>query len=1126
MKKKRYLLISNFYKFWKSKLFVLMRTVLFLITISISQTFALNTYSQGRLNLSLEGETILKVLEKIEDQSDYYFMFDATVVDLNSKIDIDCKNQSITEVLDEIFQNTGIIYTIAERQIALRSENLNQSFQQQKTITGKITDSSGAPLPGVTVVIKGTTQGTITDMDGNYSIANVPGDAALVFSFVGMKTQEISVSGKTTVDVALAEDAIGIEEVIAIGYATIKKSDLTGSVGSLDNESLTVKGTTSPMEALQGQLAGVNIVATTGRTGAEYAIKIRGDNSLRGGDPLYVVDGIFTDNIQFLNPQDIERLDVLKDASSTAIYGSRGSNGVIIVTTKQAANVKDQKPVISYDGYYGVRTPSHLPDLMNGDQYWEYRQNAYLGPEFNKGKDITLPQYDQAWLDSRTSYGASEVLKNNIDNKNYTDWLDLVANNGSQQNHSLSISGKSANNISYLFGLGYQKEDGVFINEWYDRYNFKASVNHKISDKWTAGTNVILAITEQELGGGEQGWEMREAFIMPPVVTPYIPEGYENAGDYSLRPAQSYGMGITASLNPMITRTESRDNDRQLYVLGNIYLQYSPIKGLTLKSTLSTRVNSQRRGTFEGSKSQTRNLRDPAADLTKNQSLSYTWDNQAVYEKIVGDHNFNFMVLHSLDYFNNEGSYIAVENLPFESLWHNLGSAPDIIEVGSSYRKITLASVLGRLNYSYKNKYLLTASFRTDGSSKLAEGHKWSIFPSAALAWRISEEDFLQGAEKLSNLKFRVSYGYTGNNNISPYSTLTYVSSQRYYEFGGVSANGFAPSNIANSSLTWEKTRELNVGLDFGFFSNRISGSIDVYDKLSNELLLPSKLPVETGWGSVMANIGSVSNKGVELALNTVNIDTKNITWETSFTFSKNINKIEELYGTDEDDIGNLWFIGEPVNVNYTYVFDGIWKADEAELAAVYGQREGQARVKDLDESDAIEADKDRTIIGTPDPSWAGSFATTVRYKNFDLNASLYTQQGVQVRSDFHFFYTRMKDRWRNKLDINYYMPDNNVTGFRDSDEYPTPKAEGTYWDKVGYYKDVSFVKVKNISLGYTFSSELLKSTDIKSLRLYVNVLNPFIFTKYDGYDPEWAASRFGGGVSTTTYQFGVNVKF
>jgi TonB-linked SusC/RagA family outer membrane protein len=835
------------------------------------------------------------------------------------------------------------------------------------------------------------------------------------------------------------------------------------------------------------------------------------------------VDGIITDNIQFLNPQDIERLDVLKDASSTAIYGSRGSNGVVIVTTKQAENVKDEKPVISYDGYYGIRKPSHLPDLMDGDQFWEYRQNAYLGAEFNSGRDITLPEYNQAWLDARTSYGKSELLQNNLATKNYTDWLDLLVNDGSQQNHSVSISGKSANNISYLFGLGYQKEDGAFYNEWYERYNFKSSINHKISEKWSAGTNVNIAISEQELGGA---WDVRDAFLMPPIVSPYISEGNENAGELILRPARADGMTISALINPLISQKESRNNDRHLYVLGNIYLQHSPFDGLTLKSTLSTRINSQRQGVYEGSKSETRDLRDPAADLTKNQSIAYTWDNQAVFEKNIYEHNFNFMVLHSLNYFNNESSYIAVENLPFESLWHNLGSAPDIIEVGSSFRKITLASFLGRLNYSFKEKYLLTASFRTDGSSKLAEGHKWSTFPSAALAWRISEEGFLQGAEKLSNLKLRTSYGYTGNNNISPYSTLTYVSSQRYYEFGGTSANGFAPSNIANSSLTWEKTRELNLGLDFGFFNNRINGSIDVYDKLSNELLLPRKLPVETGWESITANIGSVSNKGVELALNTVNVNSKNIIWETSFTFSKNINKIEELYGSNEDDIGNLWFIGEPVNVNYTYVFDGIWKANQAEEAAIYGQREGQARVKDLDNSNAIEADKDRTIIGTPDPSWAGSFATRLRYKNFDFNASVYTQQGVQVYSNFHFFFIRMRDRYRNKLDVNYYMPENNVTGFRDSDEYPTPRAEGTYWDQVGYYKDASFVKVKNISLGYTFDPAILNDIDIKSLRLYVNVLNPFIFTDYDGYDPEWAGSSFGGGVSTTTYQFGVNVKF
>ena len=999
-------------------------------------------------------------------------------------------------------------------------------FAQETQIAGTVKEAgTNELLPGVSVVVEGTTTGTITDFDGNFQLKVPSPNSVLVFSFIGYEPLKITLQGQTQLNVELSQALQQLEEVIAVGYGTVKKKDLTGSIGSLDNEMLTSKGTATPMEALQGQVAGVNITAASGRAGTDFKIKIRGDNSLAGGDPLYVVDGIVSDNIQFINPQDIERIDILKDASSTAIYGSRGSNGVIIVTTKQAAEVKAKKPVISYDGYYGVRTPARLPDFMNGDEWWEYRENAYLGKEFASGTDIT--ELNQEWINSVSGYNKSQLLRDRLANKDYTDWPDLFLENGTQQNHWLSIAGQSENNISYIFGIGYQQEEGNITNEWFDRYNFKASINHKISDKWQAGTNVNFAISTKELGSQ---YGLREAFRMSPLVTPYGVEGYSQAGELLFQPAKYEGISFTSSVNPLWDQKEGRDNTRNVYALGNLYLQFTPVSGLTLKTTLSPEYSAERRGRYYGSMSAKRNLKDPAADMDKYETVAYTWDNQLTYDKTFGDHKFNFMALQSLYHTQTETSSISVENLPFESLWHNLGSAKDVLSVASNYSKVTLSSMIARLNYSYQGKYLVTASLRADGSSKLADSHKWSSFPSAALGWRISEEGFMNDFEALSNLKARASFGYTGNNNIDAYSTQMLASNQMYYDFGGTVANGFAPSGIANSVLTWEKTREWNFGFDIGFFQNRISGSFDYYNKLSEELLMSRKLPMETGWGSMTANVGSVSNKGVEMMLNSINIDNKNFTWETTFTFAKNINAIEELYGAKEDDLGNKWFIGEPINVNYTYVFDGIWKSNEAEEAVKYGQSEGQAKVKDLDNSGAIEAENDRMIIGTPDPSWSGSFSTSLKFKNFDFNTSLYTVQGVQVFSRFHEEFTNLSDRGRAKLNVDYYMADNTITGFRDSDSYPMPGNLGSYWrgeNGVGSYKDASFVKVKNISLGYTFDSQLVNKLKMKSLRLYFNVLNPFVFTDYEGFDPEWATASYGSdGVSNITYQFGVNCKF
>ena len=652
------------------------------------------------------------------------------------------------------------------------------------------------------------------------------------------------------------------------------------------------------------------------------------------------------------------------------IYGSRGSNGVVLITTKQAKDIKNQKPLISYSGYYGVRTPSRLPNLMDGEAYWEYRENAYLGSAFQSGNDITDPKYNQEWVNGQSLY--TETIENMLANDECVNWLDLMTKNGKQQNHWISISGKSDNKISYMFGVGYQNEEGIFENEWYDRYNFKASINHEISEKWSAGANVTLALSEAEIGE-EWNTNVYEAFTLPPTAVLYVPEGNDDAGELNLLPADSYGVSINSGINPLISQKDVRDNTRTLNVLGNVFLKYSPIVGLSLKTTFSPYIQNTKRGRYQGSNTPFRTFRDPAANLTQSESMSYVWDNQITYNKTINDHQFNAMALYSMSMSKYESSYISVENLPFESLWHNLGSATDIIQVTSGYSKSTLLSLLGRLNYTYKGKYMATASFRTDGASQLAEGNKWASFPSIALAWRASEEGFIQDIDKLSNLKLRASYGYTGNNNIGAYSTMRYASTQMYYQFGDDVSNGFAPSNIANAALTWEKTREFNFGVDFGFFANRISGSIDIYDKLSSELLMARKLAIETGWTSVTANIGSVSNKGLEVLLNTVNIKTKDLTWQTTFTFSKNVNEIKELYGGKEDDLGNLWFIGEPVNVNYSYVFDGVWQADQNAEAAVYGQNEGQARVKDLDDNKRID-EKDRTIIGTTGSKLVGQF--------------------------------------------------------------------------------------------------------------------------------------------------------
>ena len=425
---------------------------------------------------------------------------------------------------------------------------------------------------------------------------------------------------------------------------------------------------------------------------------------------------------------------------------------------------------------------------------------------------------------------------------------------------------------------------------------------------------------------------------------------------------------------------------------------------------------------------------------------------------------------------------------------------------------------------------MLTLTNRWDGSSVLSADRNWDTFPSAAIGWRISEEEFLQNQNTLSNLKLRVSYGYTGNNNISPYSSVNLLDSQQYYDFDGSTANGWLASRLANSVLGWEKTREFNVGVDFGFFKRRIEGSVDIYDRLSEDILFRQDLPLETGWEFTNANVGSVSNKGVEVSLTTRNIQTSDVTWSTTFTFTKNVNALESIYGqSTNDDIGNGLFIGESLEALYNYDFIGIWQADEAAEAASYGMEVGQEKLRDVNNDGRYTAE-DRVILGSTNPDWSGSIFTSLKVKNFDLSASVIASQGVLVYSNFHSNFANTRDRGRQKLDINWYIPENDAgLAAQYSNSYPQPRNEGSFWrqDGVGYYRDASFVKVKNIALGYTFSDNTLEKLKLKKLRVYANVLNPFVFTDYEGYDPEWASSSLNrGGPASVIYQIGFNLKF
>ena len=1063
-----------------------------------------------------------------------------------------------------------------------------------QTVTGNVVDETGEAVIGATVMEKGTKNATVTDFDGNFTIKMESGKV-LTISYIGMQSQDVNVAGKSSVNIVLKEDATTLQDVVVVGYGTMKKTDLTGSVSSVNTEQLNAKGAPSVLGNLQGSNPGVNITQTSGRGGDNFNIEIRGKSSINSSTtPLYVVDGVMCDGIDWLNPQDIERIDILKDASSTAIYGSRATAGVVMVTTKGGSTVKrDQKPTISYDGYYGWSKTARMPDFMDGQSFYDFRFMKFLGYAGNLATATTdissHPAYqiggailEQCLLREATGSG-SYKMKEMLQGGTY-DWPDMVTQNGSQQNHYLGVSGGSES-INYHFGVGYNQEKGVYKGDEQNRINFKGSVDAKINKVISAGFSVNGARTKNEYANDVA---IQSAYRMNPYMIPYNSEGKLNA-----KPGNSGALGTASyqfsdQTNPLLVM-QSTSKERETWrVLGNFYVKFDIIKGLDFKTTFSPSYTNYRQGYFEGYKDEDGNFYDASltttgANLTHNRGFSWTWDNIINYSTTIAeDHSLNLMGLISSQASNTEKTYWAATEVMDNTDWWNMGTGTyDAKNSYTSYTENSMLSYALRANYSYKSRYMLTATVRWDGSSKFSKDNRWGTFPSVAAAWRISEEAFAQKLNWLSNLKLRLSYGVTGNNDgIRNFATQQTVSGPVFYPFGTNYSNGFYPSSIVNKDLKWETSTEYNAGIDFGFFGGRINGSIDVYQKTSKDLLYDVDLPLESGGGKMTTNIGSVRNTGVEVALTTVNVENKDWHWETTFTFAHNKNKVREINGTGNQVISNgittgSLFVGSSVNNTYAYEWGGIvtdrdmvvpntTAAKNAGLTPgstmkeydyyykVYGLTEGQPYV--IDQNGDGNIDQEDRVIKSMDPAWTGSFTSNLSWKNWDFSFSLYAKVGYKVYSTFMTSnILDLSDRGRQKLAMDWYIPAGTLIdcdGVNEDGTYINPKyqeathygdypfpnnggsnggvgRQSDFWNIAKGISNASFLKVKNITLGYTFDKNFLNKFGCKHLRLYATVTNPFVFTSYKGFDPEWAdASTKNDGPSTINYQIGASIKF
>ena len=1089
----------------------------------------------------------------------------------------------------------------ARRMVLLAAFALGGTLLTSAQTKVTVVDATGEAVIGASVLEKGTRNGGVTDLDGNFTIT-VNSNNPIVISYIGMRTQELSVRGKKELRVVLEDDNTVLQDVVVVGYGTMKKNDLTGSVSSVNTEQLNAKGAPSVLGNLQGSNPGVSITQTSGR-GGSYSIEIRGRSSINSNTtPLYVVDGVMCDDIDWLNPQDIERIDILKDASSTAIYGSRATAGVVMVTTKGGLSVKkDQKPTISYDGYYGWSKTARMPEFMDGQQFYDFRFKKFLTYAGNgstaTSESSSHPVYqiggavlEQCLLREDVGSGPFH-MKEMLANGTTTDWPSLVTQDGSQQNHYLAVNGGSES-VNYHFGVGYNGEEGIYKGDKANRVNFKGSVDAKINKVISAGFNFNAARMQREYAND---YAVQSAYRMNPYMVPYDADGNLNAkpGSYqSLGTCSSYQ--FSDEPNPLLKMMSTNKERETWRVLGNIYVKFDIIKGLDFKTTFSPNYNYSRLGYFEGYKDKDGNFYDSslsnnAAELTNSRSFSWTWDNIINYNTtIANDHNLGIMALFSQEGGNSERTYWAATGVMDLTDWWNMGSAVkddgspgfDAESSKTSYSESSMTSYALRLNYGYKGRYLLTATIRRDGSSKFTKDTRWGTFPSAAAAWRISEEPFMQKYDWLSNLKLRLSYGVTGNNTgIGSYDTQQTLSDPIFYPFGSSYNQGYTASKIVNKDLKWETSTEYNAGLDFGFFGGRINGSVDVYQKTSKDLLFEVKLPLVSGGGTMVTNIGSVRNTGVEVALTTINVENKDWHWETTFTFAHNKNKVREINGTGDRVLsgnvdGNL-FIGYSANNVYAYEWGGIvtdrdmivpdnTAAKNAGLTPgstmkeydyyykVYGLTEGQPWIVDQNGDGNI--DPEDRAIQSMDPDWTGSFTSNLSWKNWDFSFSLYAKVGYKVYSSFLTSnILDLADRGRQKLNMDWYIPAGTLIdcdGVNEDGTYINPKYQetthyGEYpfpnnggssggvgrqsgeWNQAKGIVSASFMKVKNITLGYTFDKNFLNKFGCKHLRLYATVTNPFVFTSFKGFDPEWASAGVKqDGPSIINYQIGASIKF
>lgn len=1108
-----------------------MRLSVVLCLLTIFCASATVGYSQtNEISLHMKNGTLEQALDAIKQQSEYSFWYRNNEVNLDCEVSININKQNIGSVLDKLLVSQGLTYTINEKHIIIYKKNEKTSqvvLNDTKKITGKVMDDNNVPIIGANVIVKGSTNGTITDIDGNFTL-EVPAHAILLISYIGYVSQEVLVKNQNNLAILMIEDSKSIDEVVVIGYGSVKKSNLTGAVSSVKTTEIQQTPLTSIDQGLVGRASGVQVTQTSGMPGAVASIRVRGSSSLQGGnEPLYVIDGfpVYSgmgfgstggntqiSGLSTVNPSDIESIEILKDASATAIYGARAANGVVLITTKSGKKGRD---IITFESSFGIQNVAKTIDVMNAQEYAALVNEAYT----NDGLDAP---YNAMQLANIAKLG------------NGTNWQDELFRPAMIQNYQLAFSGGD-NKTTYAISGGYFDQKGIIINSDFKRYSLRLNLDRQIFNTLKVGTHMSGSYTISNTAatdvGGRDG-VVNGALKMNPIQSVYT---NEEIGEYT--PTNEPGLLIP---NPVATAKEQIYNNATTRVLGDVYAEWEFLKDLKLKVSLGMDIMYLKQNQYTPSNIY-QSLGIASAKVGVNRSINWLNENILMWDKTFKDiHSINLLGGFTIQRNNIETVTGAASNFVNDVMtYNNLGSGSIYNKPESSATQWSLMSYLARANYSLYDKYLFSINGRVDGSSRFGDNNKYGFFPSGSIAWRITEEDFMEPVKSvINNLKLRTSYGFTGNTEIGVYESLATLGSNSW-TIGNQLVSGFYPNRIPNPDLKWERTGQFDIGIDLGLFDNRLRITADYYSKKTTDLLYNVAIPNASGYDSMLKNIGSVQNRGCELSIESDNFSGPFL-WTTAFNISFNRNKVLELGGESYKDVGKYddhlktsdirrLIVGQPIGVFYGYRFDGIFQ-NEAECAQQSSSTSpigiGLRRYKDLNGDGKVDATSDREVLGDANPKFFGGMTNTFAYKGVELNVFLQYSYGNKI-----FNYNAMELESPTGGQNVYKDLVNRWSATNPSNEYQKATTNRNNIVSDRFIEDGSFLKLKTVSLSYSFPK--LKCKHIGGLRLYVTGQNLLTWTKYRGYDPEVsyrgastleAGEDFGGYPQSRTYMLGIKL--